>query len=234
MLVRSGFIAALAVSAALLQTTPAWAHVSLASGPGFAAQSQVLTFSVGHGCEGVDTARIEVKIPKELTSVRGVPSVFGDVDIQKDDAGLVTGVVWKNPHVRAADDLFYQLQIRAKIPDAAFSTVYIPVTQVCRTPEGVESTVEWNALPGDTLPAGETEAHPAAVLQVLPVRASGWNQYTVKDKISDLSIFADAQIVWADDAAYSANAATMKLISGETDVKALSEIAAGATIWVKY
>jgi uncharacterized protein YcnI len=207
--------------------------VSLSGGPGYAAQSQVLTFSVGHGCSGVDTARIEVKIPKELTSVRGMPNVFGDIEIQKDDAGVVTGVVWKNSHLRDADELFYQLQIRVKLPDAAFSTIYIPVTQVCRTPDGVESTVEWSALPTDPAPA-EGEATPAAVLKILPVRVPGWNQYTVKDKIADLSIFDDAQIVWSGAAAYSANPATKQQISAESDVQELSEIAAGATIWVKY
>jgi periplasmic copper chaperone A len=233
MLFRTSSSAALAACAALFCTTTVRAHVSLSSGPGYAAQSQVLTFSVGHGCSGVDTARIEVKIPKELSSVRAMPSVFGDVELQKDDAGIVTAVIWKNAHLRATDELFYQLQIRAKIPDAAFSTVYIPVTQVCRTPEGVESTVEWSALPSDPAPA-DGEATPAAVLKVLPVRVPGWNQYTVKDKITDLSVFDDAQIVWSGDAAYSANPATKQQISAESDVNALSEIAAGATIWVKY
>ena len=208
MLFRTGSSAAvLAACGALLSAATAHAHVSLSSGPGYAAQSQVLTFSVGHGCAGVDTASVEVKIPSELSSVRAVPSVFGDVDVKKDDAGIVTSVIWKNPHVRAADEMFYQLQIRVKIPDAAFTTIYIPVTQLCRTPEGVESTVEWSALPTDPPPA-EGEATPAAVLNVLPVRSSGWNQYTVKDKLTDLSIFDDAQIVWSGDAAYSANSST--------------------------
>jgi periplasmic copper chaperone A len=233
MLFRSGYAAALAACAALFCGATAHAHVSLSSGPGYAAQSQVLTFSVGHGCAGADTARIEIKIPKELTSVRGVPNQFGEIAVKKDDAGTVTSVVWTNAHVRDVDELFYQLQIRAKIPDAAFSTIYIPVTQVCRGADGVESTVEWSALPSDPAPA-DGEATPAAVLQVLPARAPGWNQYTVKDKITDLTIFNDAQIVWSDAAAYSANPATKKQIAAESDVTPLTEIAAGATIWVKY
>jgi hypothetical protein len=236
MSLRSGSIAALAACAALFHTTIAAAHVTLSSGPGYAAQTQVLTFSVGHGCSGADTASISVKIPKQLTSVRGVPSVFGDVYVQTDDAGLVTAVVWTNPKVRAADNLFYSVSIRAKVPDAAFSTVYIPVTQVCRTLDGVESTVEWNQLPGDAPAAGDTDAHPAAVLPILPVRVPGWNRYTVQDKLSDLTLFGDAQIVWTDNAsaAYSANPATKKLIEAESGLSVLTEIAAGATIWVKY
>jgi hypothetical protein len=40
--------------------------------------------------------------------------------------------------------------------------------------------------------------------------------------------------VWSGDAAYSSNAATAALIENEEDVTKLTEIAAGAEIWVKY
>ena len=74
----------------------------------------------------------------------------------------------------------------------------------------------------------------APTLTILPPRVPGWNKYTVKNKVTDLAAFADAQIVWAGDAAYSANPATMELIKGEDDVTELTEIKAGAEIWVKY
>src|SRR3954471_15473258 len=102
-------------------SSTAWAHVSLASGPGYANQSQVLTFGVGHGCEGADTVRVEVQIPKEVTSVRGVPNVFGDTKLVVDDAGVVTSVVWSKDKARPADDMYYSLQIRVKVPDAPFT-----------------------------------------------------------------------------------------------------------------
>jgi hypothetical protein len=63
---------------------------------------------------------------------------------------------------------------------------------------------------------------------------AGWNKYTVENKIDDLTIFDDAQIVWADDAAYSGNPETKALIESEDDVEPLTEIKAGAEIWVKY
>ncbi|HEY2733244.1 MAG TPA: DUF1775 domain-containing protein, partial [Polyangiales bacterium] len=174
-----------------------------------------------------------IHIPQELTSVRAVPSVFGDVDVQSDDTGTITAVVWTNPKVRPVDNLFYSLQIRAKIPDAAFTTIYVPVTQLCKDKDGNETTVEWSALPSDPAPA-TGNATPAAKLPVLPVRVSGWNQYTVKDQISDLSVFSDAQIVWSGNAAYSPSDAISKLIASEDGVTSLSKIDAGATIWVKY
>src|SRR6187551_2345859 len=60
------------------------AHVSIASGPAVAAQTQVVTFQVGHGCEGADTSGIIVEIPEGVTSVRPSTSDFGQVDVETD------------------------------------------------------------------------------------------------------------------------------------------------------
>jgi uncharacterized protein YcnI len=212
--------------------SPALAHVSVA-GPGFANQSQVLTFSVGHGCSGADTVRVEVNIPEEVTTVRALPAVdFGEAEVVTNDAKLVTSVVWSKPTPRAADDHFYQMAIRIKVPDAPFTKLSFPAKQTCRTPDGTETVVNW----ADTMPsttAGE-ESHPVPSITILPVRQTGWNKFTVPNKVDDLSIFADAQIVWADDAAYSSNATTADLIKSEDGVKELTTIEAGAEIWVKY
>ena len=111
-------LAALSSSATLLLASTAFAHVSVTP-LGYAKQNQVLTFGVGHGCEGADTYKIEVSIPKEVTSLRALPSTFGDYEIKADDAGVVTGVVWtKAAKVRAKDDSYYQLSIRIGVPDA--------------------------------------------------------------------------------------------------------------------
>ena len=75
---------------------------------------------------------------------------------------------------------------------------------------------------------------PAPLLVILPKRGAGWNKHEAPAAIDDLSIFDDAEIVWVGDAAYSANPTTMALIAGEDGVSVLTEIAAGAEIWVKY
>jgi uncharacterized protein YcnI len=214
-------------------SSTAWAHVSLA-GPGYANQSQVLTFSVGHGCEGADTVRVEVQIPKEVTSVRGAPTAFGDTKLVTDDAGTVTSVVWSKDKARPADDFFYTLQIRVKVPDAPFTTLYFPAKQTCRSADGTESVVDWAQLPGDAPAAGAEEAEPAPSLMVLPVRVAGWNKFSVKDAVSDLGYFKDAQIVWSGDAAYSSNPATAESIKSEPGVTTLTTIKANSEIWVKY
>jgi uncharacterized protein YcnI len=236
MLSRKGASAAsAAIVLNVLWAGAAYAHVSISSGPGYAGQTQIVTFSVGHGCEGADTVGIAVSIPKEVTSLRALPSTFGgSIEIAKDDAGVVQKVTWSKPDARAADELYYEMRLRFKVPDAPFTSVFFAVTQTCRTADGEEKTVEWAALPSDPAPADGQEAEPAAELKVLPVRKPGWNKYTMKSKVEDLSIFDDAQIVWSGNAAYSGNEETKKQIAGESDVEALTEIDAGATVWVKY
>lgn len=231
---RFGFFAL--VSSALLTAVPtASAHISL-SGPGYAGQTQVVTFGVGHGCEGADTYKVEVTIPKEVTTVRGLPSTFGEADVIADDAGVVTAVSWtKSGKVRAQDDQYYQLSIRIRVPDAPFTTLYFPAKQTCRAEDGTETVVDWAALPAEVEAAKEgEEPEPAPDLRIVPVRTSGWNKFTVKEKIEDLSVFDDAQIVWSGDAAYSKNPVTADLIESEDGVSELTSIAAGAEIWVKY
>ena len=192
----------------LLSSTTAFAHVSVTK-VGTAGTNQLITFAVGHGCEGLDTVKIEVKIPEEVASLRAMPSA------------------WGNP-VFNRNDMYYQFALRVAVPNAPFTTVLFPTTQTCLDAEGEEVVVEWAA-------AEETEGvEPAPAMLVVPARVPGWNKYTVADEITDLAYFADAQIVWSGDAAYSANPATAELIENEDGVTELTEIAAGAEIWVKY
>jgi periplasmic copper chaperone A len=218
-----------------LSSSTALAHVSV-SGAAYANQNALLTFGVGHGCEGADTVAIEVTIPKEVTLVRAMPSgVFGTLEVKADDAGIVTAVVWSKDAARAGDDGYYQLQLRGKMPDAPFSRVVFPTKQTCRKADGTELVTDWKATPEEIAAAPDGGApEPAPTLVVLPVRAPGWNKFTAKSAISDLAIFNDAEIVWVGDAAYSSNATTKELIAGEDDVEPLTKIAAGAEIWVKY
>src|SRR6476661_3534611 len=77
------------------------AHVSLASGPGFANKSQIITFGIGHGCtdnggKKLDTVKIEVTIPAGVTSIRGIRSDFGNPTYTKSGTN-VTKVTWTKP-----------------------------------------------------------------------------------------------------------------------------------------
>lgn len=222
-------------SAALLFSSTALAHVSLGDQKGIADASQVLTFGVGHGCDGADTVALEISIPEEVTVTRGLvgPGGFGQPVITKNDAELVTKVAWSKTDAEAGDDNYYQFGIRIKVPNTPFKTLLFPAKQTCRTADGEEIIADWALSPEEAAAGGE-HALEAPSLTILPPRKSGWNKFEVDGKIEDLSIFDDAQIVWLDDDAYSSNEATKELIASDDDVGELTEIAAGSEIWIKY
>lgn len=212
----------------------AHAHIGI-TGPGLAGTNQIVTFGVGHGCEGSDTRSVRVEIPPEVLSVRAVDSNLGRASVELDDAGLVRSVTWEKPEeeLLPSDTNYYTLALRLSVPNRPFTTVYFPAYQTCQTADGELIEVAWSAaVSEDELPEGE---EPAPALTILPPRTPGWNQLTLPVDIDDLSaFFSDAQIVWKGDAAYSANAITTELIADTEGVSALTSLAAGDQIWVKY
>jgi uncharacterized protein YcnI len=226
----------LAVAGLALAPAAAGAHVSIISGPGAANATQEVTFGVGHGCEGADTYKVKVDIPAGVTSVRPMRSDFGKVAVEKDAAGLVTAVTWQKADADAldADIAFYKLVIRMKLPDKPFTTVFFPAHQTCRAANGTLSVVDWKMLPTDA-PVDGGEDEPAPSIAIVPAHKPGWNKMTVAVAVADLgTYFGDAQIVWKGSAAYSANPATTDLIKATSGVTALTSLAAGDEIWVKY
>jgi uncharacterized protein YcnI len=210
------------------------AHIGIA-GPGFADTNQVITFSVGHGCEGSDTRSVRVEIPSEVLSVRAVDSNLGRASVELDDAGLVSSVTWEKPEseVLPSDTNYYTLALRLRVPNQPFTTLYFPAYQTCQTADGELIEVAWSAaVSEDEVPEGE---EPAPSLIILPARVTGWNQLTVPVDVEDLSVFfSDAQIVWKGEAAYSSNAATTELIGSTDGVTELTSLEEGDEIWVKY
>ena len=208
------------------------AHPSVTSGPADAARTQKITFGMGHGCEGSDTLRVRIDIPAGVTSVRPLFSDFGKPSVIRNGT-TVTAVEWTKPDadVLAADDAYYEHVIRARLPDAAFTRLQFNVTQVCRSAQGVETTVLWDQPPGST---GNT----APLLTIVPAHTTGWNKIVVGRAVAEADFpiyFGNAQIVWRGNAAFSANAATMAQIGQTQGVTALTgDLAAGDELWVRY
>jgi uncharacterized protein YcnI len=211
--------------AGLCLAATAQAHIE-ADGPSIAGESNVVTFSVPHGCQGNDTYKLTFDIPGEMTSVRPMPSDLGTPTVVKDGAGAVTNVTWEKP---AEDELdsdyaYYEVALRFTAPDTPFTTIELVAHQTCHDADGNDIVIDWD---------GVEEEAPAVTL--LPAHTAGWNKYTVDVAIDDLAAyFADAQIVWKDSAAYSASEAVAELITNTADVSDLTAIAAGDEIWVKY
>lgn len=227
--------AVLVAVSGVLVSVVADAHVSIASGPGFANTTQEVVFGVGHGCNNADTYGVKIEIPNGITSVRPMRSDFGKTSVDKDGAGNVTAVTWQKPDADAldSDTNYYKLVIRMKLPNTSFTTLYFKVHQTCRAADGTLSTVDWVGLPTD--PDAGVPVEPAAPLIVVPAHVPGWNEMTVSADVKDLSVyFKDALIVWKGTAAYSANPVTAAQIKAEAGVTPLTELKAGDKVMVKY
>lgn len=224
----------------LLFSNLAQAHVGLTAAPGPYANATVeASFNVGHGCETLDTYSVKIRIPSNVTGVRVMENgSFATATAETDGTGKVIAVTFTKAQgaVRAADDAFYKLVLRFKLPEAPFTTLYFPTSQVCKSPDGTKTvTTEWSGK-GEPV-AGAEQEEPAPALLVLPTRAPGWNKYTSVEGLEKAQLeaaFKDAQIVWAGDAAYSANPVTAGQIKEEEGVEALEAIKPGTEFWVKY
>ena len=228
--------AALAALTVLATAGVADAHISISSGLAQANKSQKITFSVSHGCDGHDTIKVRVNIPAGVTSVRALTSDFGKPTIIRDTQDVVVAVEWTKPaaDLLPADDGYYELTIRARVPDAAFTQLQFNVDQTCRDDEtGLDlPVVAWDQ------PPGSTTGNEAPMLTVVPARTSGWTEVTVPRAVTDADLplyFGDAAIVWRGTAAFSTNAAVAALIGMTPGVTPLTGgLAADDQVWVKY
>jgi periplasmic copper chaperone A len=233
---RPSFIAFI-VFIALAGLTPAIAraHVSIASGLAFANTTQEVVFGVGHGCAGADTSSVQIEIPTGVGSVRPQASGFGQVDVETDAAGAVVAVTWQkaDDRVLESDTQYCKLTLRLKLPDQPFSTLYFPAHQTCRSKDGGTTLVDWVGIDE----AEGSGIEPAPALRVVPARFPGWNKFTMPapGTLAALApFFADAQIVWLGNSAYSSSPMTTELIAATSGASSLSALEAGDQVWVKY
>ena len=212
-------IAALVLSSTMLST--AQAHVSFVENNAYAGKSYIAIANVPHGCEDLnalkhDTIAIAISIPAGFTGVRPADSAFGPATVETDVNGNVTRLIWtKSAAALSEDTHFIQVSFRGTLPNAPMTTLELETTQTC---EGNTSKT-WSGID-------------VPKLRILPLRARGWNKYTAQSPIdaSMLSAyFSDAEIVWCNNAAYSANPVTQGLITNP-----LTQIPQGADYWVKY
>lgn len=212
-------------------------HVTVVSGSAVANATQVVRFGIAHGCSGADTVQLQVEMPAGVTSVRPMPGGLGRSTVQTDATGVVTSVTWQRAaaDVLPADTNYYEVGLRLHTPNTPFGSVIFRAHQTCVSGDGGMSTVDWVAPPGTVTPDGGVAPEPAPVLNLVPAHLPGWNTYTLTQAIADLSVFfQDASIVWRGTAAWSINPTTTQLIGSTPGVTALSSLASGDVIRVKY
>ncbi|MFF2371784.1 YcnI family protein [Agromyces sp. NPDC058110] len=157
---------ALAAGALLALGAPlaASAHVTVTPTDTAAGSYSVLTFSVGHGCDGSPTTSLTVDIPDEIESV--TPTVNPNWTIEKVADGERTSQVVYTAITPLADGYRDTIALQMPLPeDAAGTTLVFPVLQTCETGE-----TDWS----EPMVEGEAEPeHPAPSITVTEAVAGG-------------------------------------------------------------
>lgn len=148
------------------------AHVTVTPNTTAAGAYAVLTFSVGHGCEGSPTTKLAIAMPEEIPQV--TPTVNPNWTVEKVAEELAEPVtdahgneiteriarVVYTAKTPLADGYRDTVALSVQLPDAAGETLAFPVVQTC-----VEGETGWTETAPEGEDADELEL-PAPVLTV--------------------------------------------------------------------
>jgi periplasmic copper chaperone A len=230
----------LIVAGLLASSTTAFAHITIATGPVQAGKSAKVGLAINHGCNSSteDTFKILVSFPAgTFSNIRPMRSDFGAWVFVRDAANnnAIIGIEWTKPveDKRVFDDSYYELTFKATMPNTPYAKVKLDITQTCVNAAGATTTpVHWD---------DSVAAEPAPRLVIAPARLNtiGWNKITIPASTTVAAAdfgayFGDALIVWKGTAAFSQNPNTTAQIAATTGVTALTDLAAGDEIWVRY
>jgi uncharacterized protein YcnI len=141
---------ALAVSAPLAAS----AHVELDASTTAPASLSVLTFAVGHGCEGSATTSLAIRFPADVQAVK--PTLAPGWSVAEQEAADGTTVTY-TADTPLPDALRATVQVEALLPvdGAAGDVVAFPTLQTC-----VQGSTDWAEAPA----AGTEPDHPAPTI----------------------------------------------------------------------
>lgn len=162
---RLGALPVATAAIALLLVAPASAHVTATPSTTAAGSYTVATFSVGHGCEGSPTTRIEIQVPESVLSVTPTRNPFYEVEktmAQLDEpvadahgnevTERVASIVYTadTPLPEGQRDTF---ELSFQIPDAEGEMLTFPTVQTCEQGE-----TGWVEVPAEGQDADELES----------------------------------------------------------------------------
>jgi periplasmic copper chaperone A len=155
-LARLGAAAGAAGLLTLGLAAPASAHVTITPSDTAAGAFSVLTFQVGHGCEGSPTTRITIQVPEEILSVTPTRNALWEVDktVEQLDEPLtdahgnevterVSEVTYTTdtPLPEGYRDAF---ELSLQLPETPGETLTFPVVQTCEKGEN-----PWTEVPAE-------------------------------------------------------------------------------------
>ena len=196
-LARLGAFPAATAAIALSLAAPAGAHVTATPSTAAAGAYTVVTFSVGHGCEGSPTTKIEIQVPESVLSVTPSRNPFYDVEktIEKLDEPVsdahgnevterTASIVYtaSTPLPDGERDAF---ELSFQLPDAEGETLSFPTIQTCRKGE-----TGWTEVPADGQDAEELES-PAPAFEIVAAEAGGHGGDAAAEPAADEADEAD-------------------------------------------
>jgi len=178
------------------------AHVSATPSDTAAGSYSLLTFSVGHGCDGSATTSIRITLPEELNTV--TPTVNPNWTISKStekfttprqlaDGSKITertsAVTYtaKTPLDAHQRDSF---TLSLKVPDAAGKTLYFPTLQTCE-----KGSTDWKDVPA----AGqdkESVKSPSPLLAVTAAAATSGHGHGATTDLAEAADVNAAGTAW--------------------------------------
>jgi uncharacterized protein YcnI len=185
---RLGALPAATAAVALSLAAPASAHVTATPSTAAAGAYTVVTFSVGHGCEGSPTTRIEIQVPESVLSVTPTRNPYYDVEktmVDLDDpvtdahgnevTERVASIVYTadTPLPEGQRDTF---ELSFQLPDAEGEVLAFPTVQTCQ-----EGETGWVEVPAEGQDVDELDS-PAPAFEILP---AGEDAHGSSDEASD-------------------------------------------------
>ena len=133
--------AAAGLALALSAPLAASAHIELDASATAPASLSVLTFAVGHGCEGSATTALAIRFPADVQAVK--PTLAPGWSVAEQEAGDGTTVTY-TADAPLPDALRATVQVEALLPvdGAAGDVVAFPTLQTC-----VEGSTDWAETP---------------------------------------------------------------------------------------
>ena len=210
-LARLGAFPAATAAIALSLAAPAGAHVTATPSTAAAGAYTVVTFSVGHGCEGSPTTKIEIQVPESVLSVTPSRNPFYDVEktIEKLDEPVAdahgnevterTASIVYTASTPLPDGERDAFELSFQLPDAEGETLSFPTIQTCEKGE-----TGWTEVPADGQDAEELES-PAPAFEIVAAEAGGHGDDAAAEPAADDAAEADDTDVSADASADDAD-----------------------------
>ena len=206
-LARLGAFPAATAAIALSLAAPASAHVTATPSTAAAGAYTVVTFSVGHGCEGSTTTKLEIQVPESVLSVTPSRNPFYDVEktIEKLDEPVAdahgnevterTASIVYTATTPLPDGERDAFELSFQLPDAEGETLSFPTIQTCQKGE-----TSWTEVPADGQDAEELES-PAPAFEIVAAEAGGHDDDAAAEPAADDAAGADDTDASADASA---------------------------------